>query len=502
MHAQTVLNSVFRFRVFTINQVLVIAAIFLLSGSSIGLADKQGSESHLLDETRLTDLFNEAVEISGAVGVQLSLIRDGQQLDFVHGLANSELNIPLTQDTVIQIGSSTKIFNAAIAMTLVEEGKLDLDVPIRTYLPEFTVADEVATATITLRHLLSMSSGLDNGPYDDHGVGGDALANYVASLTSLPQAFEPGQGFGYSNAGTTIAGYASERVAGKAWDELLKERILNPAGLNNAASLEKDLLFQRVSVGHAVDPETGTVMVIRPWHITRAQAPAGSTLAMSAHDLARFGQLFINDGKSDSGEQVLSTAVVNTMTTPYTPVPARSFAGAWGIGPYQFEWSGTEIWGHAGGNMSGTSDLRWIPALNGVMAVTCNTPAAYGRFLKVVYEAIMPEAFGVVMEPLQRPENPPVIANPERFTGTYGGVGGSYRVEIIDDRQLKMTFTSEQFPETTVILLSLGGDRFFVDPGEAGDPLVLDRDMAFFGRDASGRATTLLPGPFAFGRSD
>ena len=457
--------------------------------------------SDVLNEARLQTLFDKAVDVSGAVGIQVSLIRDGQQLDFVHGLANAELGIPLTRDTVIQIGSTTKIFNAAIAMTLRENGELDLDVPVKTYLPEFAVADEVATATITMRRLFSMSSGLDNGPYTAHGGGQDALARYVQSLTDLPQAFEPASGFGYSNAGTSIAGYASERIAGKSWDDLLKERILDPAGLKNAATLERDLMFLRVSAGHAVNPENGEVMVIKPWHITRAQGPAGSTLAMSAHDLALFGKLFVNGGKAENGTQVLSEDSVEAMTTPTTPVPT-SMAVAWGLGPYQFDWQGTVMWGHAGGNMSGTSDLRWIPELNGVVAVVCNTPGSLGRFMKVLHTEITQEAFGISVPLIMKPSNPADIDRPARYTGTYKGEGGSYIVETIDDRSLKMTVVSEFAPAASVTLLPLGGDRFFVDMGEAADPLTLDSDMAFFGEDAEGRATTILPGPFAFGRSD
>src|SRR5690606_4793639 len=111
--------------------------------------------------------------------------------DFVDGLANAELNIPMTQDTVIQIGSITKVLNAMLVMSLVEEGKLELDMPVRRYFPGFEVADAEATQAITLRHLLSMTSGLDNGGYGDYGEGEDATARKVAALKILPQHFAP-----------------------------------------------------------------------------------------------------------------------------------------------------------------------------------------------------------------------------------------------------------------------------------------------------------------------
>src|SRR5262245_40799014 len=86
-------------------------------------------------------LFSRAVEISDAVGAQLSIIKDDEQFDFVRGIANAELGTAMTQDTVIQIGSTTKVLNAMMIMSLVEEGRLDLDVPVKSYVPEFAVSD-------------------------------------------------------------------------------------------------------------------------------------------------------------------------------------------------------------------------------------------------------------------------------------------------------------------------------------------------------------------------
>ena len=154
---------------------------------------------------------------SGAVGGQVSVIVGAQRADFVFGSANAELNQPMTSDTVIQIGSTTKVFNAALIMTLVEQHRLDLDVPIVQYMPHFHVADPKARGAITLRQLLSMSSGLDNGPYTQFWNGDEALASYVDSLRALPQAFAPGRGFGYSNAGTSIAGRSTSRASATSW---------------------------------------------------------------------------------------------------------------------------------------------------------------------------------------------------------------------------------------------------------------------------------------------
>ena len=86
--------------------------------------------------------------------MQLSIIEGSEQIDSVSGFANAELGIPMTQDTVIQIGSVTKVFNATMVMSLVEAGQLDLDVPVKRYIPEFELSDPKATLAITLQRLV------------------------------------------------------------------------------------------------------------------------------------------------------------------------------------------------------------------------------------------------------------------------------------------------------------------------------------------------------------
>ena len=99
----------------------------------------------MFDESVLRHLFHEAVRRSGTIGAQLSLIKGGEQLDLAVGFADAERRVSMTTDTVMQIGSVTKVFNATVVMSLAEEGLLDLDTPVREYLPGFKVADPQAT---------------------------------------------------------------------------------------------------------------------------------------------------------------------------------------------------------------------------------------------------------------------------------------------------------------------------------------------------------------------
>jgi len=455
-------------------------------------------------QARIQELFAKAAQVSAVVGAQLSIIKDGRQLDFVHGLANAELGLPMMQDTVIQIGSATKVFNAVMIMSLVEESKLALDTPVRKYIPQFQLADAKAAGSITLRQLLSMSAGIDNGDYAEYGSGEDAVARRVTALKTLPQHFPPGTHFGYSNAGTDITGYAAERVTGKVWDQLLKERVIEPLGLRNVVSLDRDRMYQRVSVGHVVNAKTGSVSVVRPWGLSRGLAPAGGTLTASAHDLARLGKLFLDNGIADSGRRVLSEDSIKAMMTPVVEVPVHYQATSWCVGPCKMDWNGAQIWGHRGGNISGASFLYILPESNVAMAWIVNTPSVLGRFEKVVVQEIMEVVCGV-----SKPEiKPPTVAvdiDPERYCGVYTSLGGQLQVEAMTGC-LRLKRTTKDFSNEAVeivedlALIPLGNDRFMIDRGAQTDPLGLADDIAFFGADCQGRATNATNFVFPYSR--
>lgn len=460
----------------------------------------------------LQSIVTDAAASSGVVGAQVSVILGDVRADLVHGSANRELHIPMTADTIVQVGSVCKVFNAALIMTLVEEGKLELDTPVIEYVPDLRLADELAQETITLRQLLSMSSGIDNGPYNEHGRGEDALGRYVASLADVPQVFPPGQGFGYSNAGTSIAGYVAERVMGQGWDALIKQRIFEPAELTRTLTLAEELPFHRVSAGHAKAGPDVAPAVVRPWCITRAQGPSGSTLTMSGHDLASFGQIFVDGGKGAGGRRVLSEASVQTMMTPTTDVPVSApyvaLGQKWGIGPSTDLWDGTVVWGHGGGNRSGASLFFWCPEKRAVLAVVVNTPDAAEQFFGKVLADLSRAVFGAAPSKPVVPELSKTIGNAQRFIGVYERYGTRYEVTDHAGRlHLKeVRLGSGKLIEQRGLiqdspLVPLGDDRFLLDTQSqcANGVAPLAAAVGFFGNDERGRAANVVT-PFLAAR--
>ena len=120
-------------------------------------------------------------------GVAIGLIADGEEWFASFGVTSVEHPLPVDADTLFQIGSITKTVTATALMRLVEQSRLDLDVPVRRYLPELRLRDEDVARRVTLRHLLTHHGGWFGDFFDDTGSDDDALARYVERLDTLEQ---------------------------------------------------------------------------------------------------------------------------------------------------------------------------------------------------------------------------------------------------------------------------------------------------------------------------
>ena len=451
-----------------------------------------------IDPAILQQLLDESARGLGIVGAQLAVF-DGEAVhEFATGLAVRERNLAVTPDTLFQVGSTTKVFNAAVVLALVDEGALDLDEPVGSYLDGAPLTSDQPPVDVTLRQLLSMSSGLDNGPYTDHGRGDDALGQYVASLAGIPGIFEPGTAYGYSNAGTCVAGLAAQRVMGKNWETLLAERILGPLGLEHSANFPEDLLYHPIALGYSQTPASPEGELVPFWGLPRSMAPAGATLCCSAGDLVRFATLFLRDGQSAEGRQVLSEKAVEAMQTPEIDMPARVIAQKWCPGPYWKRWGGEVIYGHSGTNSGGSSLLLWCPSKGVAAATISNVPSQGYPLADRVFDTLFPEVFGI-----DKPETPtpdsvtPVEVDVERYVGRFEAVGSRFSFFAEGDRLMARSLGGGGVLESE--LIPLGSDRFLPrDPAMGGNR---GWDVAFWGDDGNGRATHYLNGVFAMRRS-
>jgi CubicO group peptidase (beta-lactamase class C family) len=243
---------------------------------------------------QVADAARDAMAAADVPGVSLGHLGGGEAQYAAFGVTSLENPLPVTPGTLFQIGSITKTFTGTLAMQLVGEGLLDLDAPVRTYLPGLRLGDEAAAAGATMRHLLTHMGGWEGDYFDDPSRGDDALALIVERLAGLPQVVPLGAIFSYNNAGFYIAGRVLELVGGEPYERLVEERILRPLGLDDTYFFPEDVMTQRFAAGHhEADGDEGTVVeVARPWQLPRAANAAGG-LTSTVGDLLRWARFHL-----------------------------------------------------------------------------------------------------------------------------------------------------------------------------------------------------------------
>lgn len=130
----------------------------------------------------IAEMLPQLVERHDVVGAQVAVLVDDQVVDAAAGVLNVATGVPVTTDALFQIGSITKVWTATLVQQLVNEGLVDLDLPVRRYLTDFRLADPVAADTVTVRQLLGHTGGFEGDLFTDTGTNDDAVEKYVSTL--------------------------------------------------------------------------------------------------------------------------------------------------------------------------------------------------------------------------------------------------------------------------------------------------------------------------------
>jgi CubicO group peptidase (beta-lactamase class C family) len=358
-------------------------------GSAVLHPGKGGRAQSPAALARVQQVLDETRQKYGTSGGALAIL-DGDEIhEFVTGVRDIRSREPITKETIFYIGSTTKTWNATLVMQLVDEGRIDLDVPVKRYLPELRLADQQALDTLTMRHLLSMSSGIDNGPYL-YLQRSDAVEWYVNGLAEIPQIHAPGAMYGYSNAGSTVAGRVVEALTGMDWDTAITQRLLKPLGLRQSAALPSDVEEHPTVTSHEIGLD-GKAIRVASWY-DRAHGPAGSSLRQSAGDLMRFGAFHLGGGSRSGGRQLLRPATVARMQQAETHPPKGFLADGWGLGWMLYERGGHSVCGHAGGHLGQGSDFWFLPgrarAGGAAMVSNCGFRPFYADVLQWVFQEL------------------------------------------------------------------------------------------------------------------
>jgi dipeptidyl aminopeptidase/acylaminoacyl peptidase/CubicO group peptidase (beta-lactamase class C family) len=337
--------------------------------------------------------------------------RPDEVIESAYGYANFPAKIEATTDTLFQIGSMSKVWTATLAMQLVDEGKLDLDAPVADVLPELRLADAEVAKTVTMRHLLNHTSGIDGDVFTDTGRGDDCVEKYVALLSEQKQNHPLGATWSYCNAGFVLAGRVIEKLTGLTWDAALRQKIYAPLGLKHTVTLPEEALLFRTAAGH-VDV-TGDPVLAQVWQLPRSLGPAGLICSTPA-DVLEFARMHLAGGLAADGTRVLSAESAQAMTRLEAELPDKySLGDSWGIGWIRFDWDGRQLVGHDGNTIGQAAFLRVLPDPDNTgagLAVTMLTNGGHARDMYYeLYREIFAELAGVEMPAAIEP--PPVSAD-------------------------------------------------------------------------------------------
>jgi len=330
------------------------------------------------DPAFLSDTLSGLAREHRVPGAQLAIHHQGETTAIEVGELEHRRGLEVTRDAAVPIGSITKCFTATVAMILVADGDLELDEPVAEELPELAEwGDE-----LTLRRLLSHTSGLAAGP-DAEEVAGKSSRRYLMDhCRPRDLVLSPGGGFSYSNLGYVIAGRLIEAITGMDWEEAVASILLRPLGIVPAfieASRSVDA-SRPVATGHSVNRAVGRTRPVRQ-SLPPAEWPAGA-LAASALDLVALARVHLGEGMPD----LLPGSVAELMRRPVPGAEPFGLADGWGLGLAVFHQGLTEWVGHDG-NADGTScHFRVDPESASVVALTSNANTGTGLWSDLLEE--------------------------------------------------------------------------------------------------------------------
>jgi CubicO group peptidase (beta-lactamase class C family) len=318
------------------------------------------------------------------VGLSIGISINGETVYLKgHGLRDLERKLPVTPQTLFAIGSSSKAFTTFAMGALVDQGRLQWDVPVRTYLPWFRMHTDDASRRLTPRDLVTHRSGLPRHDLVWYNNTGSTREELVRRLAYLPLNKDLRETFQYNNLMYLTAGYLVGSVVGTSWEDAVRSLVMTPAGMTrtnfSVAASQADTDF---SFPYTLRRDTIQKLPFRDISLV---GPAGS-INSSAEDMLKWMSIHLTGGRIGT-RQVLQPATLKDMYRPYTPISGIGDDPEFGPMSYGLGWFVDSYRGHYraqhGGNIDGfTAAVTLLPTDRiGIVVLVNQNGSAVGELI-------------------------------------------------------------------------------------------------------------------------
>ncbi|MCP4151814.1 MAG: beta-lactamase family protein [bacterium] len=420
-------------------------------------------------------------------GASIALVTTDSIMTISTGCSDMKSGVPVTENTIFRTASITKSFLGLCFLNLVEEGKLDLDTPVRLIVPEIDIKNPWQdTAPVRVVHLLEHTSGFDEAHfYEFYNLNDSPEISLKEVLAISPGTrtvrWKPGTRMAYSNHGYLLAGYILEKVVKQRFEDFLEQKILIPIGMTVTSIRCTGAIKPLLAKGYG---ENGEPVLYKPLYLRPA-----SSLKCSSREMALFVRFMLNRGKVGS-DILISEAMLERMEVPATTsAAAAGFKVGYGIGNRPRFWNGLKYFGHGGSILGFTSVYAYNKVYgHGCAVLTNSNNYGYAAILKLAL-AYLARGIEVELEPgIRLPDS-----HLNKFTGYYQLHNSSEqlsapvnillagtRITLKNNKLYKSGFMESESPliavsgnsfrrkgepEATIVFLETGeGEKIMADP--------------------------------------
>jgi len=365
--------------------ILLMTAILVACNSS-ELEHTSSPQPEISEQSAIIDEYSkhieEVMEEDGVPGAAVAIIK-GDEIVFMEGFGFQDVvkGMPVTTSTLFHIGSTNKSMTSMMIAALIDEGLFKWDTPVVEIYPEFELSSPESTNTVTIRHLLSMQSGIPDDAENEFDVDEATAEDVFDFIADAPLQGKPGEEFSYSNLSASIAGYLGVLANGDmgnglydGYAALLKETVLDPIGMKTAVIRVSDAQSSPHYGKSYTLNQDGEPVEADPEDFDGDPLAPSGTVKANVHEMALYVSTQLNRGLAPNGKQVVSEENLAETWKPSLE--------AYGMGWEVISYEDIDIITHEGSYDNYLSIIGFIPELDVGFVILTNSEEASGRMIQ------------------------------------------------------------------------------------------------------------------------